>query len=143
MNCSRERHTTYLFRYFSASLCHVRWCSLCTPFGVFISMQREAYPFLGTKSIKSDTPRITPCLFNFVAVIMFLSSPLGTAKSITERQGYCKRNHLMQDSCISASLFFIIRLLFLTNFFLGFFGMMFSIKRVPFTFIQLSIKFTL
>ena len=63
MNSCSEWQITYLFWYLSASVCHVRWCSLCVPFGVFISIQREAHPFLGMSKIKSATPLTAPSYF--------------------------------------------------------------------------------
>lgn len=86
--------------YLSASVCHVRWCSLCVPFGVFISMQREAHPFLGMSKIKSATPLTAPSYFIRAPVLASRLPPLGTAKSIRASLGYCNRNHTKQSCCI-------------------------------------------
>lgn len=81
MNSCSEWQITYLFWYLSASVCHVRWCSLCVPFGVFISIQREAHPFLGMSKIKSATPLTAPSYFIRAPVLVSRLPPLGTAKA--------------------------------------------------------------
>ena len=54
--------------------------------GVFISIQSEAYPFLGISSIKSATPARAPSAFSLPPVTLSRLPPLGTAKK-GERSG--------------------------------------------------------
>ena len=55
---------------------------------LFISMQRAENPFLGTSSIKSETPLTLPSYFICAPVLASRLPPFGTANNIRLKDGY-------------------------------------------------------